>query len=62
MVVGEYKGDDRVKRVAVHECEDTRIGVDLACVRNGGKNNYSYVNVCARTGEGVRIVVCGVSK
>jgi hypothetical protein len=60
MVVCEYEGDG-VRRVAIHECEGTGIGVLFACARNGGMNNNN-VKFCARKGKGAGVVVCGARK
>jgi hypothetical protein len=56
VVVGEL-GEDEVWCMVVHEHEGSSMGA-----RNGSTNINNNVNVCARKGEGVRIVVCGVSK
>ena len=60
MAVGEYEGNG-VQRVAVHEYEATSMGVLLACARDEEMSNNN-INVCARQGEGVRLVTCGVPK
>ena len=60
MAVGDYKGNG-MRRVVAYEYEGTSMGVLLACVRDGGMSNNN-INVCARKGEGVRMVTSGVQK
>jgi hypothetical protein len=61
VVVGELGGDE-VWCMVVHECEGSSMGVLLACARDRVMNNNNNENVCARKGEGARMVVCGASK